>query len=109
MSIDQAAGVEPVEPAEQGLDSTSRQHGMPDRRDQSGRPVRVASGLGMTDGEVLIAVRVEPVSRSIVEGRYQLRLGPAQLGLQELSKQVVTAIPGSSTIQRDDEQIRGGE
>ena len=59
----------------------------------------------MLDGLAAIAVLLEPVAGTAVEGRHLARPFRRQVGLQHASEEVVVAVPAALVVERDEEQV----
>ena len=93
--------LEPFHPAQHRLDAPASPDGLCQVQDQAGHLVVVASRLGMLDRGLRYSVRLVPRGRPDVKILDQVGLAPPEFGLQQLSEQVVIAVPLTVTIQRD--------
>lgn len=97
--------LEAGEPAPHRLDLPSLDHGRPVGRDQLGRHVDVAGGLGVRDRPSDQAVLAVPAPGAPMQLRDQLRLTAGELGAQVLGEQVVVAPGQPLLVEGNDEQV----
>jgi hypothetical protein len=97
--------VEAGQPAPHRLDLPALDHGRVVGRDQPGRHLDVAGGLGMGDRPVDQAMLVVPAPGVPMQLRDQLRLPAGELGPQVLGEQVVVAPGQPLLVHGDDEQV----
>ena len=74
-------------------------------RHEPADPVDVARGRRVRDGEIGMPVLFEPRRRTEVELRHELRLAPAQLGLEHVPEEAVVAVPRALVIERHEQEI----
>ena len=74
--------------------------------EEPGRTVRIPPGLRMVDGQIEVAVRLEPSGSPVMQARHQIGLGACKLGPQELTEEVVAAVPPAAPIEGDEQEVR---
>ena len=106
MGLDQVVLVEPLDPAQDGVDASARERGLGERRDQARDPIRVTTGLRVLDRHLGQPVRFEPRGRPAMELGHQGRLAAAELGAQQIAEEVVIPVPLPAPVEGHEEQVR---
>ena len=96
---------EPLHPTQYGLEPAARPDGIADVQHETCDPVGVAGVLRMVDCLLREAIRLVPRGCSAVELGDHLRFALLQLGSEQLTEQMVIAIPLASAIEGDHEQV----
>ena len=103
--LDPRPVLQPLHPAQHRVDPATGPHRLHQVQDQPGDLLRVARGLGVFDGRLRHGVRLVPLRRPGVQPGNDVRLASAELGVQQLSEQLVVAVPLAAAVERDHQEV----
>ena len=103
--FDRGLVLEPLEPTQDGVDAPAGPYRLTPRQHQPRDAPGVASRLGVLDGRLRPAVRLEPDGRPRMERRDHFGFPPSELGMQELSEQLVVAVPLAVAVKGDYQEV----
>ena len=106
VALEKVGPLEPPEPPLERHDAAGPVDGERDRGEDRGGAVQVSGRVGVLEGRLGVAVRLEPVRGPPVQGGNDLRLVLEELALQELPEKVVVAVPDATVVERDEKQVR---
>ena len=103
--LDEAVRLEPLHPAQHGVGAPAGPDGAGDLQHEAGRHDRRRRPPGHGRWRPRVPVRLAPCRRPEVEGRHHVGLPTPQLRRQQLSEELVVAVPLPPPVERDHEQV----
>ena len=104
--FEEATLFEPGDPTGQRLDSAGSVSRLTDASEHPCRSIRIVRREGVIDCVLGLVMGLEPCGGAVMERLDQVGFVPFEVGAQQLQKEVVTAIPATLSIERNQQQIR---